>query len=350
LGVSGITVQVYSYTTQSILPSVTTNSAGQYTVSNTPTGGVAVFETIPSGTINTQPGTIPSTTISGAYYSSVTTGNTSTFNFGNAPASAVVLPTGTITGTIYNDANGNGIQNVGELGVSGITVQVYSYATHSALTSVTTNSAGQYTVSNTPTGGVAVFETIPSGTINTQPGTIPSTTISGAYYSSVTTGNTSTFNFGNAPASAVVLPTGTITGTIYNDANGNGIQNVGELGVSGITVQVYSYATHSALTPVTTNSAGQYTVSNTPTGGVAVFETIPSGTINTQPGTIPSTTISGAYYSSVTTGNTSTFNFGNAPASAVVLPTGTITGTIYNDANGNGIQNVGELGVSGITV
>src|SRR6185312_16212514 len=189
LGVSGITVQVYSYTTQSILPSVTTNSAGQYTVSNTPTGGVAVFETIPSGTINTQPGTIPSTTISGAYYSSVTTGNTSTFNFGNAPASAVVLPTGTITGTIYNDANGNGIQNVGELGVSGITVQVYSYATQSILPSVTTNSADQYTFNNVTAGEVALFGTIPAGTINPHPATIPSTTLCGAYYSSVTTGN-----------------------------------------------------------------------------------------------------------------------------------------------------------------
>lgn len=108
------------------------------------------------------------------------------------------LTTGTIIGTIYNDVNSNGVQNAGELGVSGVTVKVFSYTSNSTLSSIT-NSTGQYIVTNVPAGGVAVFETIPLGTVNTQPGTIPVTSISGAYYSDVDNGQTDIFNFGNAP-------------------------------------------------------------------------------------------------------------------------------------------------------
>src|SRR6185312_14134087 len=298
-------IQSTALSSSSILVSWTTSSgATSYNVfhSISPTGPFTTLVGTSSVTSLTDTGLSPST----QYYYKITASNIGgTSAISNTSSStSTLLPTGTITGTVYNDANGNGVQNVGELGVPGITIGVFSYATQSSLTPVTTNSAGQYTFNNVPAGGVAVIETIPAGTINTQPGTIPSTTISGVYYSGVTAGNTATFNFGNAPASAVVLPTGTITGTVYNDANGNGVQNVGELGVPGITIGVFSYATQSSLTPVTTNSAGQYTFNNVPAGGVAVIETIPAGTINTQPGTIPSTTISGVYYSGVTAGNT----------------------------------------------
>ena len=55
----------------------------------------------------------------------------------------------------------------------------------------------------------------------------------------------------------------TIRSTVWNDLNGNGIQDPGEPGIAGVTVDLYSPAGQLLATAVT-NAAGQYVFSNDP--------------------------------------------------------------------------------------
>jgi len=93
--------------------------------------------------------------------------NTSVPTATNTPTSTSV-PTSTVTpttalvavsGTVYNDGNGNGVQDQGEQGVSGVTVHVSG----PQFTSVTTNSSGVYSASNLTQGQYTVVVVAPSG-------------------------------------------------------------------------------------------------------------------------------------------------------------------------------------------
>src|SRR6185437_5523484 len=167
------------------------------------TGPFTTLVGMSSITSLTDTGLSPST----QYYYKITASNTGgTSAISNTSSStSTLLPTGTVTGTVYNDANGNGIQNVGELGVSGVAINIFSYTSNAFLPSVTTNSTGQYTVNNVPAGGIGVYEVAPSGTANTQPGFIPFTTVSSVYYTGISSGQTGIYNFGNTPATPLLL-------------------------------------------------------------------------------------------------------------------------------------------------
>ena len=77
-----------------------------------------------------------------------------------------------------------------------------------------------------------------------------------------------------------------ISGTVYNDLNGNGSFDGGEPGLSGVTVS-YSGGTPATSGAITTNGSGAYTIPGLQAGTYSVAYTIPAGFINT--GTRPLT-------------------------------------------------------------
>src|SRR6185437_1027391 len=255
------------------------------------------------------------------------TGFACTFTFING---TINLATDTTHGTIGVYTPGvyciNGAASIGTAGITLDGTGNYIFKMSGALTSVTgsnvtlANGATANNVFWAPVGGASLGA-------NTQ---FSGTILSGA--AAITTGandivqgrliSESAVTIGagaNTFASPFAGPTGTVTGTVYNDANGNGIQNVGELGVSGVAINIFSYTSNAFLPSVTTNSTGQYTVNNVPQGGIGVYEVAPSGTANTQPGFIPFTTVSSVYYTGISSGQTGVYNFGNAPATPLLL-------------------------------
>ncbi len=140
----------------------------------------------------------------------------------------------TISGHLFNDLNGNGIQDTGEPPIANNYVIV-------AGSWVQTNSNGDYSV-NVADGTWSVSLWIPSGWIQTFP-------VSPSSYSVSVSGgmNLTGVDFGMRNSYTSVC------GFVYNDANQNGFQDVGEVGLSGIWVQVGIYW---ALT----NASGYYTV------------------------------------------------------------------------------------------
>jgi hypothetical protein len=90
----------------------------------------------------------------------VTLGNGYQVDFGDAPDSSGFA---TIYGTVFDDANGDGIWDADETGLSGVTV------TLDGGTSTTTDGYGSYNFSTTVAGVHTVVETDPAGYSSTTP-------------------------------------------------------------------------------------------------------------------------------------------------------------------------------------
>jgi len=282
-------------------------------------------------------------------------GNTSEFSLQPVP---VVVPQSTITGIKFNDIDGNGTQAAGELGVPGVTVFLDTNndgILGAGETSATTGANGSFTFPNLPPGTYNVREVVPANSQPTTPNPVSVT---------LTAGQTTpaTVNFGNS------LQTGTISGTKFNDTNGNGTQDTGEIGIPGVTIFLDTNNNGTAdtgETQATTGTNGSYSFPNLQTGTYNVREVVPTGFTATTPNprTVP-----------LDPGQTSTANFGNQQVAPTPTPTptptsppptptpppaptppsppipvqqGSISGLKFNDGNGNGTQDAEETGLSG---
>lgn len=182
----------------------------------------------------------------------------------------VGLTVGTATGAsignfVWIDLNGNGIYDVGEPGINGVTVQLYdSTGTTLLATTVTANNAanqpGYYSFTGLAAGNYTVKFTAPAG-YNL---TIQNLTINGSKPNPAT-GFTNVITLAvnqvvtDIIAGLISPNQGSIGDFVWNDLNGNGIYDVGEPGVNGVTVELYNAAgtTLLATTVTANNSANQ---------------------------------------------------------------------------------------------
>lgn len=114
----------------------------------------------------------------------------------NPQTSPCTPPTGTLTVTKYNDLNGNGARDTGELGLSGWTITVSQ--NNAQIASGTTDGNGSLTFANVAPGSYTVCETLQSGWTNTDP-----SNGSGCKTATVTANSTTTVLLGNK-----VVPSG----------------------------------------------------------------------------------------------------------------------------------------------
>jgi hypothetical protein len=323
LGVPGVTVFLDT-NNDGILgvgeTSATTGANGDFTFPNLPSGTYNVREVVPPNSQPTTPNPVSVTLAAGQ--------NTpATVNFGNQAIPGVL---GSITGIKFNDTDGNGTQAAGELGVPGVTVFLDTNndgILGAGETSATTGANGDFTFPNLPAGTYSVREIVPPNSQPTTPNPVTVTLQT----------SPATVNFGNQAIPAVL---GSITGITFNDADGNGTQTAGEVSVSGVTVFLDTNndgILDAGETSANTGANGDFTFPNLPAGTYNVREVVPSFTQPTTPNPVPVT---------LTAGQTTpaTVNFGNR-----FLP-GTISGIKFNDTNGNGTQDTGEIGIPGVTI
>ena len=168
--------------------------------------------------------------------------------------------TPSISGTVFDDANGDGVKGTAaaEPGIAGRTVRLYSGT--AAAVAATTDSAGNYTFG-------ASQLTINSSyrvclvAVSDRSQTLPSSTTSGkaacttssnerplGYGGSTFVHALSRLDFGEAR-------TFTLGGTIFNDTNDDGVKDPGETGLSGRKVRLYSGGTVTE-SPLTGASGG----------------------------------------------------------------------------------------------
>src|SRR4030095_14501276 len=231
---------------------VSTDANGNWTASVPPGSTTAnVNESdpqFPAGSIQTQ-GMDPTT---------VTAVSGTTVNAGN---DGYFIPA-TVTGHLYVDTNGNGVQDAGEPNLANVDVVITK--SDGTMVTVSTDANGNWTVSVPPGSTTAnVNESdpqFPASSTQTE-GTDP-TTVTAVAGTSTSAGNDGYF------------VAATVTGHLYLDVDGNGAQDVGEPNLANVDV-VITKSTGGTVT-VSTDASGNWTVSVPPGSTTAnVDETDP---------------------------------------------------------------------------
>ena len=325
-------VLVVARDSRGIANTAVTGPDGSFTICGLTETGYTISEIVPTGYQQTAPAgsrqisrylRIDSFT----YVLTICNASTSGLDFGDFP-----LP-GSISGTKFNDANGNGLLDPGEAGVGGVTIQLFAPSSQppsNPLATTTTDGSGNFSFANLTAGSYVVGEVLPDGYRQTVPGG------DGTALVAVAPGqNVQGVLFGNQ----LIPQFGAISGMKFNDVNGNGVLDAGEPGLPGVTIVLQS----SAGTPVmaTTDANGNFSFQNLTPGSYTVSEVVPTGyhqTLPPPPGTMTVT---------VTAGNTvSNVLFGNQ----FTIANGSVSGFVYYDFNKNKVQDPSENGLPDVTM
>ncbi len=270
---------------ENISITATTVAGGVYSFANLAPGTYTLTETQPAGyldaaeTVGTNFGGIVSAAPGSNTISSltITAGNSSGagYNFGEVLASS-------LSGTVYSDANNDGIVDGTETLLDGVPVQLTGtdYLGQSVSISGIT-SGGAYSFTNLRPGTYTITETQPgafldgketagsqgSGAVNNL---ADSNTISNIVLAQNVSGAGN--NFGE-------LVPATISGTVFQDFNLDGVMNGPDSGLNGVTVTLTGTDDRggSVTLPLTTNGSGVYSFGNLRPGTYVVTETQPAG-------------------------------------------------------------------------
>ncbi|MFT6098130.1 MAG: protocatechuate 3,4-dioxygenase beta subunit, partial [Arenicella sp.] len=142
---------------------------------------------------------------------------------------------GLIAGKVYNDVNSNSSQDSGEAGFSGTTVTLFldelNNGIYVAVESVLTSPDGSYEFNVNLAGDYRVVVTPPGGTQTED----PDVAVNDQTDITLILGQSSV---GNDFGYTSVTATFTIQGTVFIDPNKNGVEDAGEPGVEGVTVDL----------------------------------------------------------------------------------------------------------------
>ena len=293
--------------TNTVVASANTDAFGAFTFNNLPPGTGAAVP--PYRVAITVPGWIQT---AGSGPVSLVSGVPGTGLFIGA------FKTAAFTGVKFNDLNGNGGRDAGEPGLAGWTISLFSTGNPNAISTTTTDASGFYTLNAGP-GNFFVRET-------NQPGWFQ-VSANPAAVSTASQQVVANQNFGNFRAV-------NLTGTTFDDANGNGFRDSGEGVVTGFTNQLLDSSGVNELARTISDAAGNYAFNGIGPGTYQIKEVLPSGSATSTPNPVVVTTRSGT--------NVST-SFGN-------FRVATINGTVFEDLDGSGVQDNGEPGVAGFTV
>ena len=345
---------------------VVSGPTGAYDFDNLGIGSYIVVQTQPTGYLTVTDG--DTTTGGDDAPANVTTDNrlpvtliAGEFDSGNDFVERP-MPTVTIGNYVWNDTNGNGIQDGTETGLPGVTATLYDATGTTPITAdifgnpispIVTTGSGAYLFTSLHPGQYTVkFTTVPMGYYPTATGAGTTATDSNGLsaQSAILSGGQSDLTLD----SGFVQPV-SIGNYIWNDTNGNGVQDGLETGAEGVVATLYNADNTAAvptdvagnsIAPITTNSTGAYLFENLRPGQYTVRFTAPSGYVATTVNAPGSTT---ANDSNGATAQSAVLTSGQ---SDLTLDTGyiitaSISGTVYvdnnHDSSGDSVLNVVTL-------
>jgi uncharacterized repeat protein (TIGR01451 family) len=253
----------------------------------------------------------------------------------------------TIHGTVFEDIDGDGVRDAGEPGIHQVLI------TLDGIITTTTDLDGSYTFSITVPGVHTVVETDPIYSpamfdeSSVETGDMPPALESGpiiagkldlpGYFSTtpnevhvdVTLGQSHRVDFGDMLTDSGFA---SIHGTVFNDADGDGVRDAGESGIPGVRV------TLDGAIATTTDINGCYTFSTTVAGTHTVVETDRAGYFSTTPNEV---------HVDVTLGHGYRVEFGDA---LITSDFATIYGTVFEDLDRDGTWDADELGIPDVLI
>jgi protocatechuate 3,4-dioxygenase beta subunit len=345
----------------------------QPAVTTTDANGFYLFTDLPDGSYKVKFSNLPA----GYQYTTQEASNTATGSDAN-PISGITGPVSVAGGQtnltldagiystkkamlgnyVWNDANGDGVQDPTEKPISGVLVTLYDGAGNPVATTVT-DANGKYLFPNLEPGAYSVgFTNLPAGTEFTTQETTP-----GANGSDVnpTTGRTAPVTLAagevnlDVDAGVRTKPTGGLGNYVWNDLDRDGIQDANEPGVPGVTVTLTDVTTGKVVGTAVTDANGYYLFTDLPIGTdryTATFSTLPTGAKFTQSnGPVTDATNSDA---NITTGTTGTASVAagqiNPNVDAGIQLIASLGDYVWNDIDKDGVQDANEVGVAGVTV
>ncbi|MBU6163358.1 MAG: carboxypeptidase regulatory-like domain-containing protein, partial [Myxococcales bacterium] len=231
---------------------------------------------------------------------------------GSAQANFALQAQGVIQGVVFDDLNGNGVQDLGEPGVGGVTVTV------SGVGAEVTAIDGAYRFGDVNPGEYDIVVSLPAGYA-------ASTTLSQRL--GVPSNGSRTASFG-------LQVLGVIQGVVFNDGNGNALQDGNELGLSGVVVTLRRESTKEIVAERATSSAGGYRFDALDPDVYRVSIELPAGY------TSPAATEKLIDTQSSSGGSV------NFPLQSL----GSIFGAVFEDMNDNFVRDAGEQGLAGVAV
>jgi hypothetical protein len=185
-----------------------------------------------------------------------------------------ILPT-VISGTIWEDYNGNGVMEPGEPGLAGVILSLFDeFGSPTAIPNATTDADGYYEFTGLTAGNYYVVYELPSGyTVTTDSDGVDG---SNSMFVSVASGQTTSANVG-----MMIPPPPVISGIIWEDTDGDGIIGISEPRLSGITVSLLDEAGVPTGLTATSDVDGIYTFNLLSAGNYKISYTVPDGYITT---------------------------------------------------------------------
>ncbi|MCA9140337.1 MAG: hypothetical protein KDB00_26380, partial [Planctomycetales bacterium] len=268
---------------------------------------------------------------------------------------------GAISDRVWLDQNGDGIQDPGEPGLADVTVHLWDNRHLHRLAETVTTSAGNYSFQGISPGdySIQVIPRIGFGYSPADQGVddaidSDANPIGGFVDVTVVAGlRTTDIDVGLVP----LAQTNTIASLVWNDIDGDGVRDIGEPGLDGVDVLLYEATGLRLIAATTSENGGLYSFSGLPQGGYMVevlrpggFDFSPADQGNDDSADSDVDQLSGRTGEiKLSLGQTEDtigaglllFSNGN---------TASIGNFVFNDMNGNGIQDVGEPGIDGVQV
>lgn len=261
-----------------------------------------------------------------------------------------------ISGTTWLDANGNGVQGSAEAILSGTVVTLIEAGNDGVLGSgdevtvatTTTDAKGNYSFLDLEAGKyqVQVSSGVPANLTQSGDPDEAGPCVTCDDNGTVNLGeneDVTDVDFGYKPAADIAV----LGDRVWYDADGDGLQDPGESGIGGVTVNIYNKADGSLATSVNTDADGSWlaTITEDPTAGEYMVKvdlsTLPGGVIPTP------TNMDGGdtYIVSVKAGDVKTnLDFGYDGGVS-----GSIGDEVFIDVDKDGIWDAGE-GLSGVSL
>ncbi|HWQ19359.1 MAG TPA: SdrD B-like domain-containing protein [Methanotrichaceae archaeon] len=254
-------------------------------------------------------------------------------------------------GFVWDDLNTNGIQDQGEPGISGVLEDLYRFdlntGTYSKVPSNATGQNGSYSFTSLVPGKYYVIFGKPADYVFSPASQGTDTTIDSDVC--VITGQTGDIQLDsgqtNDTVDAGIYRLASIGDLVWNDANANGIQDSGEPGVPGVQVELFKSG--ASLESTATDCNGSYNFTGLTPGSYSLKFNLPSGYIFSPPE--QGTDIGRDSNADVGTGKTSSTDLDSGQSDmtwdAGIYQNASLGDFVWEDINGNGIQDESEPGI-----
>ncbi len=307
-------------------PATVSDTKGKFTIVGLPVGNVTIYEVV-------QPEFKPTPGFSDHQTVSIRDGRTTKSDFANVTAPVIA---GQIVGTTFEDANENGAKDSGEHGLQGWTLFIDTNGDGSLTAGESTaisDADGDYVFTDVLAGSATVYEIPQGGFAPIVVGLFPLSGASTHHSVTVVAGSSVRTDFANQ-----IPPVGTIQGTVWNDANGDGLRGADEVALAGqaVYIDLDNNGQQDPTDPARiTDASGAYAFTNIHTGTYRVVDVMPAGFISAD-------NRLGAVSSTVFQGSLNTVDFYN-----LIPVTGSVSGDLFDDLDGNGLQSATESGLAG---